>query len=287
MGLRIIKDKNITYYLGLGNHFNCSRSIFKNVNLKELDILVLEDSGSSTAITGSLDSKNKNTYPYRQYYQLFKDYTETNEYPLLCGVDIRMDNFSLLLDLIKKSVFLGIGMKYLKEGIKTSVKDENLSRREVFKTFGKLGAGFLFASPIFNIINSGQSIVSEKVLHANNLMGYFDNIVGFRNFVSAIKVTDFVVPYIKRKKEKVNVGLIYGAGHSGIEQLLKYERLRKLSKEYYRSKIMPALNSYMHVRGEKDKLNEVRLSRFCIKLTGPNLYKPELCGIQFFNSNLF
>lgn len=94
-----------------------------------------------------------------------------------------------------------------------------------------------------------------------------------RNAINARNLEEFVAPHISEKiGRKPKIGLVYGAGHSGLEFDLKHPRFRDMTIWNYRN-----LNFGKYAGLKKEEINQVTEVNFVDK-------KPEF---TFHDTNLF
>ncbi len=238
MALRIFETEDARYYLGLGSHKTSSAPIFEDVDFSKLDMFIFEDAGEQWVLKG-ID------YDI-QYLGLYNRINKENPEMSLYGVDVSHGAIGCLVD------FGVLVLGYmLARGSYKKIKRDDISRRGFIKCIGGIvGGAFVMGTPLLSVHFSGSKEDSPIFVGTNNLFTSLlpTPIGGFRNAVTAKKVSEYLVPRHKKQNSKVEVALLYGAGHSGIETELLHPSLSDITLGLY-DKL-----DY----GTKGELNEVR-----------------------------
>ncbi len=238
MPLRTFETDDAKYYLGLGNHTDSSRPIFEDVDFSTLDMIVFEDSGY--------------LFPYynkdKQYSEIFNEIMR-NSKAKIYGVDVYTGKWAMATEL---PLPIAGGVLLTRSVIGTIRKRRQLSRRGFLNNGlqGLLGSFLLSPMPMLaNCKNTKEDIeVITKLNNVNsNLLPTL--ILGFRDAVTAKKISQYLIPLNKKEGRKLNVALIYGGMHSGIETKLKNPWISDRTIALYHSLLRCA---------PTEKLNEVR-----------------------------
>ncbi len=242
MALRKFETENARYYLGLGNHTTSSNNIFEDIDFLEIDLLVFED----TPGLCSLDEIESN----HQYEELYSRAIRENPRVSIYGVDI----ISLSACTAFEGVLAALGLGFAYKSSKILLKEQKLmNRRDILKNIGIISGGTFLGSPVFSVANavSGKYDVPGIAEYNNVKTNMFPTPpVGFRDAVIAKKISEYLVPKHRQDKDnKVNVALIYGALHSGIETKIKNPWISDKTIHFYND-----LLGYM----SKEDLNQVR-----------------------------
>lgn len=212
MGIRVFETEDARYYLGLGCHLSSSDSIFKDVNFKDIDFLVLEDSGGGSV---------RRLTTHRQYAALERRaISEHPEIRFYC-VDVWPSFFGGISDNLISAIFLAEGCGSANEMI---VEKKNLSRRDFLRHSCMVGLGAFFGSslyvPAITIIAGRPPGLTEVYNLKTSILP--TELLAYRDAIAAKKISGYLVPKYKRKGRKVNAAILYGAAHSGIESKLKH-----------------------------------------------------------------
>ncbi len=247
MSLRIFETKDAKYWLGLGNHLESSCSIFKDVELSNLDMFVFEGDGTS----GILPYLGEHQY-CELYGQLQKEKPGISVYDVEVVPSKAQIKYSEYADgtlgilgvgLIVKAV-LGIELKkYEKKAI---------TRRDFLKSSAYISGGIALNSNALQLLSAFSDEKNYPLLDSVSgirASAFPTPLTGFRDTVVAKKISEYLVPKHKKEHRKVNVGLIYGAGHSGIETKLLHPWLNSATLFVY--------DNLMHC-ATKERLNEIR-----------------------------
>jgi len=241
----------INYTLFMGSHTHSSYpSIVNSGGLKNLDILILE-SGQ----LGKLDTEETlfNLKNFSQYREIFKKIPEENPSIILYDVDCSISNQVILNERLAGLFFLYLYFEYELE----MLKKEDKSRRDFFKQFGPLALGGAYVlSSIGSVINS--FIDSEEIKFFSELKDFFSilipgPVVGFRNSLAAKIIDEYVVPMemtSRKIHDGLNVGIIYGSFHSGIDDNLRNKN--------YRGAVINAYKKMGYPGTTKKELNEIK-----------------------------
>ncbi len=226
MALRTFETNTARYYLGLGNHATSSAPIFEDVDVKSLDFLVLEG--------GALNTPEQFQYN-RQYYDLYQRLKEeTTVYDVDFGPSKSMLRFSW---------FIETGLPY----VSTIIILEPL--------IGPFSVPVGLASIIYPTPNNQNTPITFSSLSLLN--GLHRSLIptpmgGFRDAVAAKKISEYLVPKHQHQDgSKVQVGILYGAMHSGIETKIKHPWISnatiKLYHDFFRYGNTAALNEVREI----------------------------------------
>jgi len=216
--LRIFETEEAKYYLGLGRHTTSSEPIFEDVDFSQLDLLVLEEDGISR--TGLLKHIRN-----LQYNDLYERVRIENPNLKVYGVDIN--------PFPNRTIHLGTGA--LLEGILVSIgalitgysavgiATKKVNRRDFLKYTGGTVAGMFLASTGLHMVNDITDDSIEQLTDLYNIRSSAlpTTATGFRDAVTAKKISEYLVPQHKLENRKVNVAILYGGLHSGIETKIK------------------------------------------------------------------
>ncbi len=224
MALRVFETADAKYYLGLGEHTTSSAPIFEDVDVRNLDFMVLEG--------GFLNTPERIQYQ-RQYHDLYQRIKEQTK---VYDVDFRTSNLMLGL-----SWFIEMGLP----STTTTIIFHPL--------IGPFSIIAGLASMLYPIPNNQNTSTTFSVL--SHLNGLHRSLIptpmgGFRDAVASKKIGEYLVPKHRHEDgSKVNVGILYGGMHSGIETKLKHPWIADATLWMYHD-----LFRY----GDTSALNEVR-----------------------------
>ncbi|MFH0752866.1 MAG: twin-arginine translocation signal domain-containing protein [archaeon] len=233
MALRVFETGDAKYYLGLGNHAMSSAIIFDDVDFSKIDMFIFEDVGNPRCLMDL-------SHGHKQYRDLYNRAVGINPGIAIYGVDVNPGVCNLFSSLF----FEGASAVYGGQAVYRSAsfvlsKRKELSRRGFLKNVGLIAGGLFLANQLL----AGTYCYSERgmstAIKLNSLRTSIlpSSIVGFRNAVTAKKVSEYLVPRHKTGNKKVEVALIYGAMHSGIETELFNPTLADLTNELYYNKL--------------------------------------------------
>jgi len=263
MAYEIFEHNNVRYKLFLGNHIRSSYPMVKaSGKLKDLDVLVLEGSKNPERIMESLDSI--------QYSEFLSRIPEENPNISVYYPDI-FPSVSGVVASISSELLQIIPMTVAAESI-TSKKKE-ISRREALKAIGRIGVGLFFGLSYFgNFINAfydGEDIEIISEANAIKSSALPNPIVGFRDAAIARIVEEYILPNEMQEGKELNVGIIFGAAHSGIEQKIRNKLLRDTTISAYESLGYPGI-----LKNDLSKIVRLRYEngRYVIKEISINLF---------------
>ncbi len=219
MALRTFETADAQYYLGLGNHLTSSAPIFEDVDLGSLDFMVLE--GDSSIFKTSSDIFERTQYAG---FERVKQQFHKPIYLVDDGTLLESDIGRIVTLSLSEGPLYIFGSHLLIKSIKRGKDQPKMNRRELFNRLGKGIAGAALLSPAWQLMNSFGGDVSP-ITELNNLR---TNIVptyclSFRDAVAARKISNYLVPRHRHSdNSKVQVGIVYGTMHSGIETKLKH-----------------------------------------------------------------
>jgi hypothetical protein len=154
-------------------------------------------------------------------YQMPLDFCKNNQVPVF-GTDVDVSNllFSVLTEVVGSPIYLPL----------------------VYLSLSK--------SPINNTVS--QLVSSYSLLTQTSL-------IEARNATNARNIEEFVVPRVREisGKEKPKIGMVYGAGHMGLEYNLKSEKRRNFTIANYRN-----FNFRKYSGLDREKLNQVDEANF-------------------------
>ncbi len=236
MALRTFETADAKYYLGLGNHETSSAPIFEDVDLGSLDFMVLE----SCYLSSPLKLIN-----HPQYYELTKRYRDENRSATMYAVDYAPPRIIKGCEMYVTGVSAFAGILSAVLGIQEITQENFLGGLE------SLTGGAVLASEIeLGLLLGGKN--PSVAITLNNIK---QNCMptptfGFRDAVAAKKTGEYLVPKHQHQDgSKVQVGILYGAMHSGIETKLKHPWISNATIKLYHD-----LFRY----GDTAALNEVR-----------------------------
>lgn len=235
--LRTFETEDAVYHLGLGNHLTSSAPIFRNLDLSSLDFFVFED-----GVDDEINLKRVTTS--RQYRELYQKISEENLSLPIYGIDIKASTISHLLE---SSIAMGGFIYACKIGHSLVTDRRNLLR-------GMLGftAGAILSLEVPEMLSLISGANLDAVREAYNLKSNVlpGHIGSFRDAIAAKKVSEHLVKKHKKDNQKVQVAMIYGGLHSGIETKLKNPEISDMT-----------IGLYNELLGfsSKEELNQVRV----------------------------
>ncbi len=236
MALRTFETDTARYYLGLGRHDTSSAPIFENVDLGSLDFMILE----SGSVNNPCDISS-----HRQYENLLQRFHKENEKKVVYDVDYNTGLLGESTSLIKE---LGLTMGSVSFPYSLiPFRNGNWALGIGLITIGGMCLGRLADV----LVERGYSNRTSPQ-HMNSLLSTIFPVPddGFRDALVAKKTAEYLVPKHKHQDgSKVQVGILYGAMHSGIETKLKHPWVADATLWMYHD-----LFGY----GDTEKLNEVR-----------------------------
>jgi len=239
MTLQEFETEDAIYYLGLGNHFTSSAPLFKDVDFSELDLIVFENDGCY--------SRPIDMGKTWQFGEIYTNVLEENPEISMYTLDICT---SSLYSILSSTGLTASGLYLTYKGAEKFIKEkQSLSRREFLKNVGKITGGTFLVLPLLGIPNT----FLEELSFVEDLNSIHTNIipldVSFRDAVVAKKISEYLVPKHKQDNKKVKVGIVYGAGHSGMETKIKYLGIADMTISLYQD-----VFDYI----DTEHLNEVR-----------------------------
>ena len=220
MNPRVFETKNAKYYLGLGRHDTSSNDIFRDINFSDLDLIVFE-SGSCD------DSAIIDLLCDVQYEELYARIIEENPEIGVYDVDtiipsVKVNMISAFLD----GSISALGLLFAYRSGKQIIKNrKNITRRDFFKHMAVVSGGTLLGTKhmlLINAISSDEIIPSLGYCHSIRTNLLPTPLDGFREAVTAKKVSEYLVPKYKQEGRKTQVALLYGPMHTGIEMKIKH-----------------------------------------------------------------
>jgi len=230
MNYKKFSTKNANYHMLPANHIDTDISNMVK-NLKYLDGIIFE----SSEISGNIP----NTDECSKFIIKVKN-SKRNIPFYFVDVDLNLGGYLTSIGFI--GIQGGIAYKLLKSS------EKNYKRREFLKQGLKIVTGSLIFGGIFK--KALDQFIDVPILKESEMI--LDRlpptqIFELRNAIAARKIEEFIVPKLKKINPKPTLGLVYGAGHSGIELDLKNKTLRDIVIESYK-KI-----DYLGIK--KEKLN--------------------------------
>ncbi len=218
MALRTFETDTAQYYLGLGNHATSSAPIFEDVDVKSLDFLVLEGNGSTFKTHSDIFERTQ----YREFEKLQEEF----HFPIYLvdhGTLPESNSGKIVATNLSEGPVYILGFYLLSKALKREKDEPKMSRRKLLKRIGQSMTGTVLFSPALQLVNSSTGdiapITEINNLRTNVLPTYF---LSFRDAVAARKMGRYLVPKHQHQDgSKVQVGVLYGAMHSGIETKLK------------------------------------------------------------------
>mgnify|MGYP001619926659 CR=1 FL=1 len=234
MALRTFETDDAVYHLGLGNHATSSEPIFRNVDFKDLDFFVFEDSGERDEYR--CPNLKKFLKQHDQYKGVYQRIEKENPDLAIYGVDIKtsiIGSHTSLFGALALGIYTGI---------------DSMVDGDVIGTL----EGALLTVPLLNSLLNGRC--SERGYDTiRRLYNIWANLLPinayYRDGVIAKKTAEFLVPRHKRDNKKVRAGLLFGAAHSGIETKIKHPKI---------ADITVYLHHNLLKNNTKKDLNEVR-----------------------------
>ena len=232
MALSIFETDNARYFFAMGQHYNGRGTDVIIPHIKSLDALVLETGKDehnawNDSITGE-----------HQYFNTLKQvYCEKPTLPIF-SVDYPRSERSRTVSSIMTSALIFGGYYLLKNGCHDLTNGENAL--QYFKGCVELFGGYITCfSQILLVLIAFQkkdlSIIS--CANALNTCLFPTFMAGFRDAINSKKIEDYLVPRLMRsikKADKLNIGLLYGAGHSGMRPKLKNKWIRDATNNLYK-----------------------------------------------------
>lgn len=243
MAYEIFEKNGVIYKLFMGTHSISSYPMIGNSGgLKDLDALVLEN--GTRNLKTFMDLFMHNT----QYKELFENIPQENPGIKIYDVDFPVSvtgGLGTAAEILASAYAVKYGASALRKG--------EISRREVLKRTFKLGTGILGLSLFGTIINglyNGEDVEIISEVNAVRSSVLVTPRIGFRNAVVARKIENYIVPAEKTPEKRLNVGILFGAAHSGIEHCIRYTWLRDRTIQAYKLAGYPCTS--------KSELNKVR-----------------------------
>ncbi len=223
MRLETFETNDAVYHLGLGNHRTSSAPLFKDIDFSDFDFMVFEDNGS--------DYLPRGLRMHIQYEDIYRKIQEENPDLPIFGVDIRVDNLSRFICTIGPPYMALCALARAKKIIKNKE-----SRRDFLRNALGLAGSFELLG-LFGLANTASGIEQKTVNDAYTLKTNVlpTPLVGFRDAVTAKKVSEYLVPRYRQQERKTQAALLYGAGHSGIETKLKHPVIADATIKAYRT----------------------------------------------------
>ncbi|MBU2589965.1 MAG: hypothetical protein KKB39_04345 [Nanoarchaeota archaeon] len=230
MNYKKFSTENADYQMLPANHIHTDISNMVK-NLEYLDGIIFESSGISGTIPIT-DECSKFIRKVKNSKKKFPFY--------FVDVDLNLGGYLTSIGIM--GIQGGIAYKLCKSS------EKNYKRREFLKQGLKILTCSLILGGFFEkVLNQFMEVPilkeSEMVLDRLPPTPLFE----LRNAIAARKIEEFIAPRLKIIIPKPTIGIVYGAGHSGIELDLKHKSLRDLVIESYK-KI-----NYLGIK--KEKLN--------------------------------
>jgi len=239
MAYEKFEQNGVNYTLLLGNHTFSSYPLIENAGgLDSLDVLVIEKT-----LGGKMEMERK-----YQYFELFEKIPEKNPDIKVYEIDFPLSSLGHLSLVGEATMYVLLTLYGL-----SAFKKTEPTRRDVLKKIGKAGVGLVGASffaPLINAHYNGKDIeiISEINTIRTSLLPL--PLIGFRDAAVAKIVEEYIVPQERVDSEELNVGILFGAVHSGVEEKIKYKTLRDVTIGAYRLFDYPGII--------RDRLNRVR-----------------------------
>ncbi len=240
MALRTFETDTAKYYLGLGRHDRSSAPIFEDVDFGSLDFMVLEDGSSPVKMA----SKFFNDCQYKAIYLRLK---KENEAPRIYSIDQASSTY---LPIYTAYTSISMTLSYILSLAGVGEIDHN----HISQGLELLASGIILGSDLplmFSLASSGKKSRPLTTAFQNVKTNLIPTpLVSFRDAIAAKKTAEYLVPKHRHQDgSKVNVGILYGAAHSGIETKLKYPWIADATITFYH---------YLLGFGDRTALNEVR-----------------------------
>jgi len=101
----------------------------------------------------------------------------------------------------------------------------DMTRRNFLKKTGMVSGGIFLSTLPIMVLNTNMDKYGLGIGAIEDLNSLHTTLIpldhSFRDAVTAKKISEYLVPKHKKDNEKVKVGIIYGALHSGIESKIK------------------------------------------------------------------
>ncbi|MDP3639990.1 MAG: hypothetical protein Q8R53_02185 [Nanoarchaeota archaeon] len=227
MVLRIFETDEAKYYLGLGNHLESSAPLFEEVDFSELDFMVFEDGG------GSAEELLEYFFALPQYKALYPRILRENPHMGVYGVDCNPEpDLSAAVEHVKQGAGLFLGVKGCMDLWK-SRKSSPLDRRAFLSGLAKGTLGAFLSMHWSWQFRGEEDVAAVRALQ--NLSANFlpTPECGFRDAVTAKKVSQYLLPKYQQEGRKVHAALVYGTEHASLETKLQNPDLTEATLEFY------------------------------------------------------
>lgn len=231
---------NVNYTLFLGNHVSPSYPLIKSGGgLKSLDVLVLEGSGYSF----------NRFFGHIQYEEILEKIPYENPGIKIYNVDCGFTTAGGFADIGVNTTITTIPFIYILKPF----REHKITRREAVKRLGYLGLGLVAVlsdfGPFTYVFSDKEDnkIISSLTSARTSLIPLPK--IGFRDAVNAKIIEEYVVPNEKKRSNTLNIGILFGGGHSGIKEKIKYKFLRDKTVNIYKKFDYPGI--------DKDTLNKI------------------------------
>ncbi|MBS3170113.1 hypothetical protein J4210_06545 [Candidatus Woesearchaeota archaeon] len=207
MALHTFETDTARYYLGLGNHGESSAPLFADVDISSLDFMVLERMGMVVP---------EQLFDDPQYSEITRQ-LRAEAVPLY---SVDYDTGEGTSDLLFLST-MAVGLGTMAVGISEIIAGEYGEGSAL------VGGGSLPASVLYHLSRGSALAEMPRRCHSLVLNSLWTSLmpiplVGFRDAVAAKKIGEYLVPKHRHEDgSKVQVGILYGLFHSGIETKLQ------------------------------------------------------------------
>lgn len=215
MVLRIFETDEAKYYLGLGNHLESSAPLFEEVDFSELDFMVFEDGGSSA--DDFLEYFFARPHYRAPYLRILRENSHMGVYGVDCDPN---PSFGARVEDVKQGAGLFLGIK----GCWDLWKSKNyspLGRRAFLSGLAKGTLGAFLSMDWSNQFSGEEDVAALRTLNTISANFLPTPDIGFRDAVTAKKVSQHLLPKYQREGRKVQAALLYGATHSSLETKLQ------------------------------------------------------------------
>jgi len=246
MTLQTFETKDAKYYLGLGDHTKSSAPIFEEVDFSSLDFMVFE-SGPFTSAEGF----HKILGYDRQYSQIYERILKESKNISLYGLDrADLSNIESAVEDVFES---GLAISLAIVGLNKATK-KTATRRDILK-----GAGILFGGLCLTGIPIAVNLPKAPEINSIRTNLLPSPVLGLRDALAAKKIANYLIPKHKQEGRKLQVAIIYGAMHSGIELRLQHPSLNDATLAIYHDLLgycsNETLNRVLEIRKEEEKIS--------------------------------
>ncbi len=238
MALRTFETADAKYYLGLGRHDTSSAPIFEDVNLGSLDFMVLENGNMNL-------ERSSRVLRQQQYAELCSRLKLENPEAAIYCVDYKTNEF---LTTSETCFSNALGPYIFLSGAIAILQGDTVTGLEL------LAGGTALSSEILLLKDTNTKKNRPLGIGMNNIRQNLmpTPLTGFRDAVAAKKIGEYLVPkHQHQDSSKVQVGILYGGMHSGIETKIKHPWISnatiKLYHDFFRYGNTAALNEVREI----------------------------------------